>query len=188
MKHFFLLAISLLLSVVSQAQVKVGEATLPEVVNFQDNELVLNGAGIREKLWFDLYAAGLYLGAKNHDEQAIINTDQPMSIKMEILSNLITTKKLLEAFKSGIEKTNSVSEVKRLKAKQNKFLSFITNEITIGNVYDLVYTPGVGTELYEDSKLLGTIKGHDFKKLLFNIWLAKKPVDEGLKSGLLGDM
>jgi len=33
---------------------------------------------------------------------------------------------------------------------------------------------------------MGTVKGLDFKKALFAIWLGKKPADSGLKDGMLG--
>ena len=111
--------------------------------------------------------------------------DEPMQIKMDILSSLISTKKLLDAFESGIEKGNPKSEVTRLKPQTDQFLAFIKNEIKVGNVYDLIYEPGVGTKLLENGNLLGTIEGLDFKVLLFNIWLSKTPVDDDLKEGLL---
>ena len=181
-----LLLITFLASVITtNAQVKVGDATLPSKVSVANKDLTINGSGIRQKFVFDLYAAGLYLTEKSSNAEKIVAMDEPMQIKMDILSSLISTKKLLDAFKSGIEKGNPASEVTRLKPKTEQFLSFIKNEIKVGNVYDLIYEPGVGTKLLENGNLLGTIQGLDFKVLLFNIWLSKTPVDDDLKEGLL---
>ena len=33
---------------------------------------------------------------------------------------------------------------------------------------------------------MGTIRGLDFKKALFAIWLGEKPADNSLKQGMLG--
>ena len=39
---------------------------------------------------------------------------------------------------------------------------------------------------FKDGKELGTIKGMEFKKALFGIWLGKKPADDDLKENMLG--
>ena len=49
------------------AQTEVGDATLPNTMSLEGADLVLNGAGLREKLWIDLYAGGLYLPSKSSD-------------------------------------------------------------------------------------------------------------------------
>ena len=40
---------------------KVGGVTLPASETYGEYTMKLNGAGVREKLWIDLYAGGLYL-------------------------------------------------------------------------------------------------------------------------------
>jgi len=54
------------------------------------------------------------------------------------------------------------------------------------NVFDITYQPGVGVVAFKDGKELGTIKGMEFKKALFGIWLGKKPADDDLKENMLG--
>ncbi|HPH55225.1 MAG TPA: chalcone isomerase family protein, partial [Smithella sp.] len=58
--------------------------------------------------------------------------------------------------------------------------------IKINDVYDLVYTPAEGTQVYKNKQLKTTTKGLDFKKVLFGIWLCNKPADKALKSQMLG--
>ena len=58
--------------------------------------------------------------------------------------------------------------------------------IAEGDVFDIVYVPGTGVESYKNGKLQSTIKGLDFKKALFGIWLSKKPADVNLKKAMLG--
>ena len=65
-KMLFLLAAVLSFNL-GVAQTKVGDVSLPNSQSFQGTELMLNGAGVREKLWIDLYAGGLYLTEKSSD-------------------------------------------------------------------------------------------------------------------------
>lgn len=182
-----LLALTLItFSVTSSiAQTKVGDATLPNSMQYNEQSLILNGAGLREKLWFDLYACGLYLPQKSSNASSIVASDELMAVKIHILSSLVSKKKLIEAFRKGIDETNNVSDVKRLKSKIDVFLTLIKNDIAVDNVYDLVYFPNKGVTVYENNKDLGTIEGLDFKKLLFNVWLAPSPVDDDLKDEML---
>jgi len=94
-----LLTISLMaISLTTFSQTKVGDATLPNELKIESDQLILNGAGLREKLWFDLYACGLYLQTKSKNASQIVSTDEPMTIHLEILSSLLSKKKLIGAF------------------------------------------------------------------------------------------
>jgi hypothetical protein len=44
----------------------------------------------------------------------------------------------------------------------------------------------VGTKIYKNSELKGTIPGLEFKKALFAIWLGSNPAQESLKNDMLG--
>jgi len=167
------------------AQTKVGDATLTNQLNIESSTLILNGSGLREKLWFDLYACGLYLENKNSNATKIVNGDQPMAMYMEILSSLLSKKKLVGAFKDGLKKTNSNETIKKTTADLNTFLGFLNDEINVGDKYSLVYIPNQGTSLYINNAKKGTIKGLLFKSAIFNIWLANDPVDDDLKEELL---
>ena len=168
------------------AQTKVGEVTFPNKKQFGSHELVLNGAGMREKLWFDLYAAGLYLNKKNSNASAIASADEKMAIHMVIQSSILSTKKMIGALRDGFEDTNSEATIKKIQPKIDTFISFLKDEINIDDSYTIVYEPAKGCEFFKNEKLLGTLEGMDFKTALFNIWLAKDPVDDDLKNNMLG--
>ena len=44
----------------------------------------------------------------------------------------------------------------------------------------------MGVIVNKNGKLLTTIRGLEFKKALFGIWLGEKPADKNLKKGMLG--
>jgi len=58
-KLSFLLLI--IISFTVNAQLTIDGITLPKKVSVGKTELILNGGGIREKYWIDLYVSGLYL-------------------------------------------------------------------------------------------------------------------------------
>lgn len=170
---------------ITNAQVKVGDATLPKEVTFNGESLVINGAGIREKFFFDIYAGGLYLKQKSSDATAIVNADETMALKLDILSGMMSRSKMEGALRDGFKKStdnNTAAIDKRI----NDFVGFIKEEIEVGQVYDIVYEKGKGCVLYKDGKERGTVEGLDFKKALFGIWLGNKPADKDLKEDMLG--
>jgi len=72
MKKIFILLISIAstLSTFSQDK-KVGGITMPGKLMVDKQDLVLNGAGIREKYFVDMLVCGLYLKNKSKEELKI---------------------------------------------------------------------------------------------------------------------
>ncbi len=184
-KLIALITLAIATSIVSHAQVKIGDATLPSTLNFKEQTLNLNGAGIRKKLWFKLYSAGLYLNQQSKDAANIVKNDAATGIRLHITSSLISTGKLIGAVQDGFEKTNTETTVTKLQPKLDKFIAFIDGDIEVDDIYDIIYLPNQGTSISKNGVLKGSIDGLDFKQAIFNIWLAQTPVDEDLKEDLL---
>ena len=185
MKKLVFVFAALMFTGLISAQTKVGGVNLPNTESFQGQTLNLNGAGVREKLWIDLYAGGLYLSEKSSDAPAIVSADKPMSIKLHIVSKLITSEKMMDAVNEGFENSTG-GNTKPLSADIKKFQSFFMEEIKKNDIFDIVYMPSQGVMVYKNDKELGTIKGMDFKKALFGIWLSNRPADDDLKEAMLG--
>ena len=169
----------------ADAQTEVGGAKLPNTQTFDDATLVLNGAGVREKFWIDLYAAALYLGKKNSDAKAIVNSEEPMAIKLHIVSGMISSDKLIGAVRDGFDKSTG-GNTAPIQPQIDSLLSHFQDEINKGDVFDLVYFPDRGVVAYKNGEERGAVKGKDFKKALFGIWLSDNPADKGLKADMLG--
>lgn len=184
MKNLLLLIMAVVVSSTAVAQKKVGGVILPATQEFQEKTLHLNGAGVREKLWIDLYAAGLYLEQKNKNAQEILNSEKPMAIKLHIVSKLITSDKMVEAVTEGFEKSTN-GNTAPIRDEINTILSFFKEDIKKNDIFDLVYVPTRGIVAYKNGKEKGVVKGKEFKKALFGIWLSNRPADDDLKSELL---
>src|SRR6476620_10796808 len=74
---------------------EVGGVKVAQKVTLEGQNLVLNGAGIREKMWIDLYVGALYLPKKNNNASEIINSADPAAIKLTIISGMITSEKMI---------------------------------------------------------------------------------------------
>jgi hypothetical protein len=183
-RTLFLFA-SIIIGYQSAAQVIVGDVKLPQEIKANNIDLVLNGAGIREILWWDLYVGGLYLQKKNSDDKIIVNADETMAVKMYVTSSMITIERMEEAIREGFDKStkgNLTPVAKRI----DDIITTFSTEIKIGDVFDLIYLPKEGVNIYKNDQLANTIYGLDFKIALFGIWLSNDPVDKNLKKAMLG--
>jgi hypothetical protein len=186
MKKLLLIAVAVLGTYTASAQMTVEGVTVEKKLTVDGKELTLNGAGLREKFFIDLYVAGFYTTTKSNDGKMLTNADQPMAITLDIVSSLVTQDKMIEAITDGFQESVNSAERKKLQSRIDKFIGFFNQEIVEGNEFQISYVPGKGTMAHKNGKLLGTIEGMDFKKGLFGIWIGNNPVDNGLSKDLLG--
>lgn len=148
-------------------------------------DMPLNGAGVRNKFFFDLYIAALYLPSQNSNAKEIINKDEKMGIKLIILSSMISSQKMKSATMEGFEKALD-GNTETLKEEIETFMGVFKEKIQKNDIYDFVYTPEVGVDIYKNGTYQKTIKGLFFKQALFKIWLGENPVQKNLKTKMLG--
>lgn len=179
------MAVALILGSPVQAR-EIAGISLPEGFTTSDNaSLVLNGAGVRVKFFVKAYAAGLYLKQKESNPQKIIDADEPMAVKLHIVSSMITSKRMEEAVRTGFN--NSLKgNIAPLKNPIDDFINIFKAKVSKNDVYDLVYIPDKGVEAYKNSKLITVVTGLPFKKALFGIWLCDNPAQADLKKAMLG--
>lgn len=170
----------------SHAQLTLNDVTLPAKLTFHEKALTLNGGGIRSKLFFKLYTIGLYLPSKSTNVSSILGSDDMIAVRFEITSDMINSDNMSEAINEGFDKSTN-GDTKAIRARIDELLKTFSSEAIVpGNVFELVYVSGKGTEIYKNGKLKTTIQGKDFKKAVFGIWLGENPINSGLKKDLLG--
>ena len=147
------------------------------------NNLVLNGGGLREKYFFDLYVGALFLQQKSKDASKILNADAPMVIQLKLVSNSVTREKFVESVKEGF---NNASHGKATKEQISKFINSFSGTFKKGDKINFEYQPNKGVAVEKNGTQLCVIEGLEFKKALFSIWLGNVPADANLKEGMLG--
>ncbi|WP_459212615.1 chalcone isomerase family protein [Aquimarina rhabdastrellae] len=185
MRRIFLVLVALISLTTATAQIRIGKAILPYEENRGDVNLKLNGAGMRQLLWIDLYAGGLYLQNRSKDPKAILDADETMSIKLNIVSKFITQQKMINAVREGFQKA-TFGNTAALDERIQEFIGFFSEPIVKNDIFDIAYIKDEGVKVYKNDKELGIIKGRDFKYALFKIWLGEEPASESVKEGMLG--
>jgi hypothetical protein len=184
MKRFLVLLI-LLCCVAPAGAFEIGGVQLPDSLTAGDTELKLNGAGLRTKLFFKIYAGGLYLPTPSRDAGAIIAADAPMLVRMHFIYDGVSAEKMQKGWQEGFSVT-APEPADDLKQAMKTFSDFFTREVRENDIYDIAWLPGRGLKVSLNGTSLGMVTGLDFKKALFAIWLGRDPVDDDLKEGMLG--
>ena len=185
MKTLLATLVSVFISFSLPAQVKVGGVPFPQRVKALGHTFQLQGAGVREKLWIDLYAIGTYALKKYPSAEAMKNADEPMLLRLVIISSLITEEKMRHSTIEGFQKSLG-KDYPKMEAEIHRFINLFAGDIHKGEKIILAYTPRSGTVIYRGGKKKGVIQGLDFKKALWGIWLGKNPASESLKEELVG--
>lgn len=172
----------LLMSTVAFAG-EVAGVKMADKTTVDGKQLALNGMGLRTKLVFKVYVAGLYAEKTSHDGNQMIASDQLKRVQMVMLRDL-EKGKIVEAVVEGFEK-NAKAQMPALKQRLNSFVAQIP-DLKEGEHLVITYVPGKGTMLSSKGRESIAVPGKDFADALFSVWLGKYPVDEKLKSGMLG--
>jgi hypothetical protein len=164
---------------------EVAGVVIPETLEAGQVTLMLNGAGVRNKLFIKLYVGGLYLEQKTNDAKTIITADEPMAVRLHIISSMITSKKMEDAVREGFLNSTG-GKTEPVRDQIEKFISVFKDEIKENDIFDLIYSPGKGTDVYKNAEHRSSIEGLLFKQALFGIWLCDKPAQVSLKKDMLG--
>ncbi|MBI5007411.1 MAG: chalcone isomerase family protein [Nitrosomonadales bacterium] len=186
MKNIVLLVCGIFLSW-NACAFEVAGVKLSDTVQVGSQALVLNGAGIRSKLFFKIYVGALYLPQKQASAEAIIADEREHRVALHIVRDL-GSDKLLSAFNEAIEANHSKEELAVLdgQLKQMAQIFNAVKEVKPGDVITLDYLPAGGTQISVNGAARGTIAGAAFNRALLRIWLGNKPVQDDLKKEMLG--
>ncbi len=185
-RFMIMLLLSVVVSLPLQAAQLAGVDVDDEITIAKGQTLHLNGMGVRKKLWIEVYVGSLYLQAKSHDPAEVMAQSGPFRVQMDILYKEVTAKKLVAAWQEGFDKNQSPESLANLEARIKQFNALFSEDAVKGDRIQIDYTPAQGTRVIKNGKLLGTIKGKDFRQALLAIWLGDSPADKGLKEGMLG--
>ena len=155
-----------------------------------DQQLVLNGAGLRKVVFFRVYAIGLYLPEKKASPPDAIGTTGAKRVLIHMLRDA-DADDFSEALTDGMKANSSAAEMKALDARLARLQAIIAEIRTAktGMRITLDWVPGAGTQVSVDGKATAApIQGEDFYRALLRIWLGDHPVQADLKRALLGDM
>ena len=181
----FIIAIAALAVASGAFAVEVAGVKIDDKTTVAGQELVLNGAGIRTKVFIKIYVGSLYVPAKSADLGAVL-AKGPRRIQMNLLRN-VSADDLLDALNDGLKDNNTAAEMAAVKAQQDQLTTIMKafGEAKEGNVVTLDFVDGA-TLVGFNGAARGTIPGEAFNHALTKIWLGDKPVQADLKKAMLG--
>ncbi|MGB5180564.1 MAG: chalcone isomerase family protein, partial [Gammaproteobacteria bacterium] len=157
-RHVLTLVLALLLHSVPAYALEIEGVEIAETVPSGDSKapLLLNGAGLREKLYIDVYVGALYLPVKTTDAAAILSNEGPGSVLMHILYKEISKQKITAGWIDGLDANLSSSELQALKPRLDAFNKLFT-ATKKGDVLSIAYTPEKGTEVRINGEWRGAV-------------------------------
>ena len=187
-RYILALLPSLLIYSLPASAIEIEGVAIPETTSVADSKttLVLNGAGLREKFFIDIYIGALYLQAKTPDARAILSDDGPASVHMHFLYSEISKKKITDGWIDGLDANLSNSELQAIQPQLDAFNKLFT-VLKEGDVLRIDYSPAKGTEVRINGEWRGAVAGNDFFRALLKIWIGPKPISKSLKQDMLGN-
>ncbi len=156
-------------------------------VSFDDNyldsgfKMSLQGTGYENFLFFKAFAAGFYK-VQGNDSDLLGN--YPKRIEVKYFVNI--PGEMLNNFTINVMKNNvGPAEIEALKDDIVQMGKYFV-DLKSGDRFSLTYIPSVGTKFDHNGHLVGIIKGEDFARALFSVWIGNKPFDSHLKAQVLG--
>jgi hypothetical protein len=184
MRHW---AVVLMTAALQASAAEVAGVRIEDAARVADAELALNGAGLRKRAFFQVYAMGLYVPRKSASATTLIEQPGPKRVAIHMLRD-VGADTFMQALADGIRANHPEAEAKALepRVKQLGAIMAEVNEAKKGMAITLDWN-GRDTVLSIQGKPMGApIPGEDFYRALLRIWLGDKPVQDDLKKALLG--
>ncbi|WP_228529503.1 chalcone isomerase family protein [Diaphorobacter caeni] len=167
---------------------EVGGVTFAASQQVQQSTLQLNGAGVRYKAVFKVYAAGLYLEKPASTPAEVFSMSGPKRLMVSMLRE-IDSSELGKLFSRGMEDNMDKAAFSKLVPGVLRMSQIFSEhkKLQAGDVFMVDWVPGTGTIITVRGQQQGEpFKEPEFFNALLGIWLGPQPADWKLKDGLLG--
>lgn len=179
---------ALLLAANAFAQVMVSGVKYDNATDVRGSKAQLNGAGVRYKAIFKVYAAGLYLPKKADTPEQVLAMPGAKRMSITMLRE-IDANELGKLFSRGIEDNMDKAAFSKLIPGVMRMSQIFSDhkKLNSGENFMIDWVPGTGTVI----TVKGVQQGEPFKEpeffnALLRIWLGPNPADWKLKDALLG--
>jgi hypothetical protein len=185
-----IIALSFLFALFTQPvlAVDVKGVKIEDAMKVGGKDLKLNGAGMRVKAIFSVYAAGLYLTEKKTAVPDVLALEGPKRMVL-VMQREVSSEDFGQSFMTGLNDNSDKAEKSKIINQTVKFGEMFASlpGLKKGDVLYLDWIPGSGTVSSLNGKQMGeTIPDAAFYNAVLRLWLGPKPVDSSLKPLLLG--
>jgi hypothetical protein len=167
---------------------EVAGVKLDDTVHVGTQDLKLNGAGIRYKLIFKVYVAGLYLAEKKTNLPDILAVPGTKRVSLVMLRD-VQSEDFGQAFMDGLKKNTELNERTKFVTQELAFGQLFASvpELKKGDMLTIDWVPGTGTVVSLNGKKISEPQPDVlFYNALMKIWLGPHPADAKLKVAMMG--
>lgn len=178
--------VAALLAVPTLHAAEVAGIKVDDSLRVGGSELLLNGAGLRSKLFIRVYVGALYVGQKSTTPAAILDNPQPRRMVMRLLRD-VDAETLASAMDEGLKNNHTPAEMADMKTQAEQLAGIMKSigKAREGDTIAIDFSAdGVSISLNGETR--GKVAGPGFAKALLKVWLGDKPADASLKKALLG--
>lgn len=182
-------AVAALVFATSANAVEVAGVKLEESARVANQELKLNGAGIRHKAIFKVYVAGLYLSEKKTIAADVLAAPGAKRVTIVMLRD-VSNEEFGRGFMSGIQQNGDRAEKGKIASQLLKLGELFASipELKKGDQLMLDWIPASGTLIQVNGKKVSEpLPDVAFYNALLKIWIGEKPVDTKLRQLMLGE-
>ena len=166
----------------------VADVPYTDSIALGGQQLPLNGAGVRYKTVFKVYAMGLYLTAKAATPEEAYAAPGAKRISMTLLRE-VDSNELGKAFTKGFQENAPKEQMSKLIPGLIRLGDIFAaqKKLVANDTVTLDWVPGTGTLISVKGVAQGApIKEPEFFVAMMRIWLGQQPADWKLKDALLG--
>jgi Chalcone isomerase-like len=146
-------------------------------------KLVLTGAALRQKLFFNVYAVAGYVqeGTRVRSPEELAAVDCPKRLEL-VMERTVEGKEMAEAFRAAIRQNYPAPAFDHEVADLVQFIQGQTAQQ--GDHIVITHVPGVGVHCDLAGKAGVLIKNPQFSRAVWDIYLGKNNLGDDIKKGL----
>lgn len=184
---FRILLLALCLAAGAGQAAEVAGVRIDDTVTVGGRELVLNGAGLRSKLFIKVYVGALYVGQKAGTPAAIYDSPAPRRMLLRMLRDM-DAETLHGALDDGLRSNLTAAELAAQQGPAGQLAALMKGigKVREGDAITIDFMAD-GLSVGLNNQPRGTVAGGDFARALLRVWLGDKPADASLKKALLGN-
>lgn len=159
-----------------------------ESIRYEDSAVVgqttlqLNGAGLRKKVFFKVYAAGLYVPQKAQTAKGVLEQNGAARVRLGLLRD-VSAKSFVSALEEGLQDNTDEATRKEIAPELSKLINAMNEigDVKEGDLVDFDFS-GKTTSVLVNGKLVAdNIGGKKLFDSVLRIWLGENAIDDKLK-------
>lgn len=145
---------------------------LPQTFSDSGQNLQLVSCGVRNSLWIDHYAAGLYLPA-GVDMQALMDASQPKGVLIRMITTRYMPDQIPGKWLEALERETPSEPLSGLRRAYRR--------LSEGDVMSIVYQPATGITTRVNGSRVSHVANHRVIRAILDAWAEERPIFEKLQ-------